>query len=61
MFGTTFSLPQWVQDLSPFAHAPKAPAVAITAMPVLTTLAAAGVLLAAALIWLRRRDLALPA
>ena len=60
MFGTTLSLPPWVQDLSPFSYAPKAPAVSITAMPVLTTLLVAAALMAVALVWLRRRDLGPP-
>ena len=35
LFGAaTFQLPPWVQDISPFTHIPKAPAVAITAPPV---------------------------
>jgi ABC-2 type transport system permease protein len=60
MFGPGLDLPQWVQNLSPFTHSPKAPAAAVTAAPVLMlTLVCLG-LGATALISLRRRDLALP-
>jgi ABC-2 type transport system permease protein len=61
MFGPGLDLPAWVQDLSPFTHSPKAPATAVTAAPVLALLLSAVVLLATALLALRRRDLALPA
>src|SRR6185436_14855773 len=33
MFGPGLDLPSWVQDLSPFTHSPKAPAVAVTVTP----------------------------
>ena len=33
LFGPSFKLPQALQDLSPFAHVPKAPAADITAGP----------------------------
>jgi ABC-2 type transport system permease protein len=61
LFGPTLRAPQWVQDLSPFTHVPKAPAVPVTAGPVLGLLAVVLVLGLAGLAWLRRRDLALPA
>jgi ABC-2 type transport system permease protein len=61
MFGPGLNLPPWVQDLSPFTHSPKAPAAAVTAAPLLALAAACLGLAAAALVALRRRDLALPA
>ena len=61
LFGAaTFRLPQWVQDLSPFTHIPKAPAAEITAIPVVSLLAVAAVLAVAGLVAFRRRNLALP-
>ena len=35
LFGTTFKLPGWAQDLSPFTHVPKVPAAAQSATPML--------------------------
>jgi ABC-2 type transport system permease protein len=61
LFGPTLNLPQWAQDLSPFTHVPKAPAVAVTAWPVLALITVVAALAAAGLVSLRRRDLALPA
>jgi ABC-2 type transport system permease protein len=61
LFGETLRLPQWAQDLSPFTHVPKAPAVPVTAAPVLALLAVGAVLAVAGLLSLRRRNLALPA
>ena len=61
MFGPSLGLPTWVQDLSPFTHSPKAPAVAVTAGPLLGLTAVAAGLALAGLAVLRRRDLALPA
>jgi ABC-2 type transport system permease protein len=60
LFGATLKLPQWVQDLSPFTHTPKAPAVPVTATPVLTLLAAVAALILVGLLSLRHRNLALP-
>lgn len=61
MFGPSLGLPAWLLDLSPFTHVPNAPAVAVTAGPILG-LALAGVLLAVAgVLVLRRRDFSLPA
>jgi ABC-2 type transport system permease protein len=60
MFGPGLDLPAWVQDLSPFTHSPKAPALAVTAAPLLALLCVAVALGAAALVALRRRDLVLP-
>jgi ABC-2 type transport system permease protein len=61
LFGPGLKLPQWVQDLSPFTHIPKAPAVLVTAAPVLALLAVVTALLLTGLVSLRRRNLALPA
>ncbi len=60
LFGPGLGTPAWVQDLSPFAHAPKAPALDVTAGPLLALAVVVVVLAAAGLTALRRRDLALP-
>jgi ABC-2 type transport system permease protein len=60
MFGPGLELPRSVQNLSPFTHSPKAPAVAVTGAPVLALTAVCLALAAVALISLRRRNLALP-
>ncbi|HET8982704.1 MAG TPA: hypothetical protein VFN47_08450 [Pedococcus sp.] len=54
--GDLFSLPEPVMRLSPFAHAPRAPAEAITATPVLGLLAVALALVATGAALLQRRD-----
>jgi ABC-2 type transport system permease protein len=61
LFGTSLKLPQWAQDLSPFTHVPKVPAVPLTAAPILAPLAIAVASTAAAVVSFRRRNLALPA
>jgi ABC-2 type transport system permease protein len=61
LFGPSLRLPRWVQDLSPFTHIPKAPAVQVTAGPVLALTAVFTALALAGLISLRRRNLTLPA
>ena len=62
LFGAaTFQLPTWAQDLSPFTHVPKAPAAAITALPVVGLLVISALLAVAGLVAFRRRNLALPA
>jgi ABC-2 type transport system permease protein len=61
MFGPGLDLPLWVQDLSPFTHSPKAPALPVTAAPLLVLSVVSIGLAATALGLLRRRDLALPA
>jgi ABC-2 type transport system permease protein len=61
MFGPGLNLPQWVQNLSPFTHSPKAPAAPVTAGPMLALSVICLGLAATALISLRRRNLALPA
>jgi ABC-2 type transport system permease protein len=60
LFGPTFKLPQWVQDVSPFTHVPKAPAVPVTVAPVVALIAVLAALTVAGLMSLRRRNLALP-
>jgi ABC-2 type transport system permease protein len=61
MFGPSLRLPTWLQDLSPFAHVPNAPAVALSAEPILGLILACVLLAAAGALLLRRRNLALPA
>ena len=61
LFGPSFKLPQALQDLSPFAHVPKAPAADITAGPLLALTAACLALAAVGWVAIRRRDVALPA
>jgi ABC-2 type transport system permease protein len=60
MFGPDLGAPGWALDLSPFTHVPKAPAVEVTAGPVLALAIVAGGLGAVGLVAFRRRDLALP-
>lgn len=60
MFGPSLNLPTVVQDLSPFTHSPKAPAVDVTATPLLGLMAVVIGLVLAGLMALRRRNLALP-
>jgi ABC-2 type transport system permease protein len=61
LFGPSFKLPQALQDLSRFAHVPKAPAADITAGPLLALTAACLALAAVGWLAIRRRGLALPA
>lgn len=61
MFAPNIDLPQWVQDISPFTHTPKAPAGSVTATPVVTLLGVSVALAAAGLMSFRRRSLVLPA
>jgi ABC-2 type transport system permease protein len=55
--GALLGLSQWVVDASPFAHAPKLPGSAFTAMPLVWLTAVAAVLLAAGLVGFRRRGI----
>jgi ABC-2 type transport system permease protein len=55
--GATLQLDQWLLDLSPFTHTPKAPAADVTATPLATLAATALVLTAAGLTGLQRRDI----
>jgi ABC-2 type transport system permease protein len=61
MFGPGFGLPQWILDLSPFTHLPKAPANPIGASQLVILLVVSLALVALGLTGLRRRDLELPA
>jgi ABC-2 type transport system permease protein len=56
--GPLVDLPGWVRDLSPFTHVPTLPGGEVTVAPLLVTLAIASALVAAGLLTLRRRDLA---
>jgi ABC-2 type transport system permease protein len=61
LFGPTLDVPGWVRDLSPFTHVPKAPAVPVTAGPLVALLAVVAALAVTGVVALRRRNLALPA
>jgi ABC-2 type transport system permease protein len=62
LFGAaTFQLPEWTQNLSPFAHTPKLPGADVTAVPVVALIAIAAALAAAGVATFRRRNLTLPA
>lgn len=56
--GALLKLPRWVINLSPFAHAPAAPAEAVTATPPVILLAIAAVLCIAGFVAFRRRNYA---
>ena len=58
LLGSVLDLPQWVMDISPFAHVPPAPAAAVTAGPLLVLGAVALVLVALGLLGVNRRDIA---
>jgi ABC-2 type transport system permease protein len=57
LLGPTLRLAQWVQDISPFTHAPKLPGGPVSAAPLAWLAVAAVVLAAAGLAGLRRRDI----
>lgn len=59
MLGGFLDLPAWLGNLSPFAHVPALPAVDLRVMPLVVILLGAGVLLAAGVAGIRRRDLTL--
>jgi ABC-2 type transport system permease protein len=61
MFGPTLGLPQWSQDLSPFTHIPKAPALDVTAAPLIFLASICVALAVAGIVAIRRRNLILPA
>ena len=61
MFGPSLGLPTWLLDLSPFTYVPNAPAVAVSAGPLLGLGLACALLAVAGALELRRRDLSLPA
>jgi ABC-2 type transport system permease protein len=61
LFGAaTLQLPAWAQDVSPFTHTPKLPAAELTALPVVSLIAIAAVLVAAGLASFHHRNVALP-
>ena len=60
MVGATLQLDQWLLDLSPFTHIPKAPGVDVSAAPLVWLAAIAVVLTAAGLTGLRHRDIPTP-
>jgi ABC-2 type transport system permease protein len=60
LFGPGLKLPQWTQDLSPFTHVPKAPALPVTAAPVLALIVVVAALATTGVVSMRRRNLALP-
>lgn len=57
LLGPTLRLAQWVQDISPFTHAPKLPGGTVSAAPLAWLACAAMVLAAVGLVGLRRRDI----
>ena len=61
LFGAALRLPQWAQDLSPFTHVPKAPAVSVSATPILALTAILALLTVSGMALLRRRNLSLAA
>ncbi|WP_416957492.1 ABC transporter permease [Nocardioides sp. T5] len=61
MFGPSLGLPTWLVDLSPFSHAPNAPAVDITGGPLLGLGLVAVLLAVVGAGALHRRNLVLPA
>jgi ABC-2 type transport system permease protein len=56
-FGRVLSLPDWIQDLSPFQHVPRLPAAEFSLLPIIALSILAGSLAAAGGIAFRRRDL----
>jgi ABC-2 type transport system permease protein len=57
LFGPTLRLTPWLQDISPFTHAPRLPGGPVTAAPLIWLSLAAMALTAAGLAGLRRRDI----
>jgi ABC-2 type transport system permease protein len=57
LFGPALTLPQWLQDISPFTHVPKLPGGAVTAAPFGWLALAALALAVAGLAGLRHRDI----
>jgi ABC-2 type transport system permease protein len=61
MFGPGLGLPRWVQDLSPFTHTPKVPALELSVAPLLVLSVVCLGIGVAGVLALRRRDTLLPA
>jgi ABC-2 type transport system permease protein len=57
-FGALWKLPDWVLNISPFAHSPTLPGQAVEAGPLVGLLVVGAVIAAAGLVGWRRRDLA---
>jgi ABC-2 type transport system permease protein len=57
LVGASVRLSQWLLDVSPFTHVPKAPGAAVAATPLVWLVAVAAALAAAGLAGLRRRDI----
>jgi ABC-2 type transport system permease protein len=57
LVGAAMQLSQWVLDVSPFTHVPKAPGDAVAATPLIWLVAVAAALAVAGLAGLRRRDI----
>jgi ABC-2 type transport system permease protein len=57
-FGTLLELPEWLVDLSPFAHLSKLPGGELEVVPLVGLTLVAAVLVAAGLRGIRRRDIA---
>jgi ABC-2 type transport system permease protein len=55
--GPLLELDQWVMDISPFAHTPRAPGADVTATPLVALTAVAALLITLGLAGLRRRDI----
>lgn len=55
--GELLDLPQWLRELSPYAHTPAMPAEPFERVPVLVLLGLAAALLIAGVVGYRRRDL----
>lgn len=55
-FGAVLGLPDWLRDLSPFAHLPALPGGVLTAAPLLALAAVAVFLIASGSVGFRRRD-----
>jgi ABC-2 type transport system permease protein len=61
MFGPTLALPEWLQNVSPFTHAPPVPAADLSAGAPVALLGVFVAVAATGLLVIRRRDLVLPA
>ncbi|GAA2582497.1 ABC transporter permease [Actinomadura fulvescens] len=55
--GPLFELPEWLMDVSPFAHSPRLPGGELSATPIAGLLAVAAALIAVGVYGFRRRDI----